>query len=112
MLADPHAGHFFSVLVGMCSGMATSPSLHADPRCPAGERKTPTGMLAFLSRGCCAPARMPLGTTRLPDGLPPRLPNGPGFAPHSTHAPLAEADVVKVRKQASQARRTSPLRDF
>jgi hypothetical protein len=33
MLADPHAGHFFSVLVGMCSGMATSSSAPAGPRC-------------------------------------------------------------------------------
>jgi len=28
-VADPHTGHFFSALVGMCSGTATSPSAHA-----------------------------------------------------------------------------------
>lgn len=86
MLADPHAGHFFSVLVGM-SGMAPFPSLHADPRCLGDKSRRPTVVLAFLSAGCCAPARTPLGTTRLPVGPAPRLPKGPGFAPTTPTRP-------------------------
>jgi hypothetical protein len=59
----------------------TLPSEREGPPCRGGKCTTPSEVLAAPSPGCCAPARTPLGTTRLPVGLPPRLPKGPGFAP-------------------------------
>jgi hypothetical protein len=60
---------------------STSPSAHAGPWSRGGKHRTPSVMLGALSPVGCAPARTPLGTTRLPVGLPPRLPKGPEFAP-------------------------------
>lgn len=63
------------------TGILAFPSAASGPRCRRDKCTTPSEVLAAPSPGCCAPARTPLGTTRLPVGLPPRRPRGPGFAP-------------------------------